>query len=125
LKQTTVQGFLLMEALLAILLTAGFSIVAGNYIHAIMQAYTQNKQYMHALEVAATIADKISYRQAYETPEQPFNVKIQKMEILTPGIIQGPMLPLAPIEVVTVSIAWKGMPAWQEIKLSTVVSAQA
>jgi hypothetical protein len=125
LKSTFVQGFLLMEALLAILLMTSFSIIAGYYLCSMSQAYVQNKQYMDALDFAITTADKIAYGQTYEMPSHPMNLKIQHREYIMPRVMQGPILSLPQIELVTMTIAWKGMPEWQEIKLSTIATAQA
>jgi hypothetical protein len=109
-----------MEALLAILLMASFSVVTGYYFSSLSHTYVQNKRYMHAIDCAAAIAYQICLGKTYEVPAKPFTLKVEHTSNIVPRVIAGPPLSLAPLELTTIAIAWKGLSSWQEIKLATI-----
>ena len=111
-----------MEALLAVLLLASFSVVIGYYVCFIADSYMQNKLSMQAIDCANKIAHHICMDQSYDTPASPFSLKVEHSASIIPQMIAGPMLVLAPLEIKTVAIAWKGVSSWRQVKLATITT---
>jgi type II secretory pathway component PulJ len=61
-KSNKVDGFLLMEALLAILLITNFSLIIGAYFHHIHNQYAKTKKRLYALSIAHNYIDKIIHK---------------------------------------------------------------
>lgn len=61
-KNMSGSGFLLMEALVAILLVTSFSLIIGVYFHHIHNQYSLSQKRLHALSIAHNYINKIVHK---------------------------------------------------------------
>lgn len=110
-------GFLIMEALLALLLFSGFSVVIGMYWQHLVCHQKNAEMQLQALSYATDMIDLVLRRQKYPAQINKFTVKIDKQIMVSPTVLKGAWKNPDVVQLVQVTVANKSC----NVQLATIL----